>query len=73
MQGAEPNAGLQFANENNFDFEDVADRAPTQYFDVPQGREVGEYQLRYVSHSVRHSNRVSQGSPGPQNSRTSLP
>ncbi|KAF9650240.1 DUF1000-domain-containing protein [Thelephora ganbajun] len=35
-----------FANENNIDFDDIADKAPTQEFDVPQGRDVGEYQVR---------------------------
>jgi len=67
-----PNAGLQFANENTIDFEDIVDRAPTQEFDVPQGREVGEYQVRYPPHKVFHSNRVSRGSSGLQNSRIFL-
>jgi hypothetical protein len=49
--GARPDARLQFANENTIDFEDVADKTPTQEFDVPQGREVGEYQVRYLPHS----------------------
>ncbi|ESK89291.1 thioredoxin trp26 family protein [Moniliophthora roreri MCA 2997] len=37
---------LVFANENNLDFDDVADRSPTQEFDVAQGREVGEYAVK---------------------------
>ena len=57
--GVRPNARLQFANENTIDFEDIVNRAPTQEFDIPQGREVGEYQVRYFSHKVFHSNRVS--------------
>lgn len=39
----------QFANEENFDFEDAVDKTPTQEFDVAQGREVGEYAVKYVS------------------------
>ncbi|KAG7089659.1 hypothetical protein E1B28_011319 [Marasmius oreades] len=35
-----------FANEDNLDFSDVADRTPTQEFHVPQGREVGEYAVK---------------------------
>ncbi|KAF9533720.1 galactose-binding domain-like protein [Crepidotus variabilis] len=35
-----------FANEPNLDFEDVSDRKPTQEFNVPQGREVGEYAVK---------------------------
>ncbi|KAF9790284.1 DUF1000-domain-containing protein [Thelephora terrestris] len=35
-----------FANENNINFDDIVDKTPTQEFDVPQGREVGEYQVR---------------------------
>ena len=49
---------LQFANENNIDFDDIADRTPTQEFDVPQGREVGEYQVRQVPHKVCCLNRA---------------
>jgi hypothetical protein len=44
----ESNGRIQFANENNIDFDDIAERTPTQEFDVPQGREVGEYQVRYL-------------------------
>jgi len=70
----ERNTRLQFANENNIDFDDIADRTPTQEFDVPQGREVGEYQVRYVSHTeVRCLDQVSWGSPGLQNLRIFLP
>ena len=39
----------QFANEDNLDFDDAVDKAPTQDFDVPQGREVGEYVVKCVS------------------------
>lgn len=70
---AEPNARLQFANENNIDFGDIADRTPTQGFDVPQGREVGEYQVRYALYDDSHPNRVLWDSLGLQNSRISLP
>ncbi|KAL0063704.1 hypothetical protein AAF712_009396 [Marasmius tenuissimus] len=35
-----------FANEDNLDFSDVADKSPTQEFHVPQGREVGEYSVK---------------------------
>ena len=67
-----PNARLQFANENTIDFGDIVDRAPTQEFDIPQGREVGEYQVRYFPHKALRSNRVSRGSPGLQSSRIFL-
>ncbi|KAJ7070163.1 galactose-binding domain-like protein [Mycena amicta] len=40
-----------FANENNFDFDDVADKTPTQELTVAQGREVGEYALRTAKFS----------------------
>ncbi|KAF5367167.1 hypothetical protein D9758_004069 [Tetrapyrgos nigripes] len=36
-----------FANEDNLDFSDAADKTPTQEFDVAQGREVGEYVVKY--------------------------
>ena len=62
----------QFANENTIDFEDIADKAPTQEFDIPQGREVGEYQVRYLPHKAFYSNRISKGSPGLQNSQIFL-
>lgn len=39
----------QYANEPSLDFGDIADKVPTQEFDVAQGREVGEYALKYVS------------------------
>lgn len=39
---------MQYANEASLDFEDVADKDPTQEFDVAQGREVGEYAVKYV-------------------------
>lgn len=31
------------------DFEDIEDKAPTQEFDVAQGREVGEYAVKSVA------------------------
>jgi len=36
----------QFANVDNFDFEDAADKEPLQQFDVAVGREVGEYAVK---------------------------
>ncbi|KAF9267664.1 DUF1000-domain-containing protein [Marasmius fiardii PR-910] len=35
-----------FANEDNLDFSDITDKTPTQDFNVPQGREVGEYAVK---------------------------
>ncbi|PVF99061.1 DUF1000-domain-containing protein [Serendipita vermifera] len=35
-----------FVNEDNLDFDDVADRVPIQELEIPQSNEVGEYQLR---------------------------
>lgn len=63
----------QFANENNIDFDDIADKTPTQEFNVPQGREIGEYQVRYTPHKPCFLTWVSQGSPGLRNSRIFLP
>ncbi|KAJ6584559.1 PITH domain-containing protein [Mycena capillaripes] len=40
-----------FSNEDNFDFEDITDKTPTQEFAVAQGREVGEYALRTAKFS----------------------
>ncbi|KXN84565.1 PITH domain-containing protein P35G2.02 [Leucoagaricus sp. SymC.cos] len=40
-----------FANEENMDFDDTGDRAPTQEFDVAPGREVGEYAVKTVKFS----------------------
>jgi hypothetical protein len=39
------NLSLQFANVDNFDFED-ADKEPLQELDVAVGREVGEYAVK---------------------------
>lgn len=44
----------QFANEDNLDFDDVSDKTPTQEFDVAQGREVGEYAVKYVDFIMHH-------------------
>ncbi|EIM91184.1 DUF1000-domain-containing protein [Stereum hirsutum FP-91666 SS1] len=35
-----------FANADAMDFSDIADQTPTQELTVPQGRDVGEYQLK---------------------------
>jgi hypothetical protein len=47
---------VQYANEASFDFEDVAEKNPTQEFDVAQGREVGEYAVKYIFKSILMSN-----------------
>jgi hypothetical protein len=39
---------FKFVNEDNLDFDDVANKPATQEFEIPINREVGEYQLRYV-------------------------
>ncbi|KAF7299400.1 PITH domain-containing protein [Mycena indigotica] len=46
-----PSKVALFANEDNFDFDDVADKTPTQEFIVAPGREVGEYALRTAKFS----------------------
>ena len=33
---------------DNLDFAEIADRKPTQEFDIPQGRDVGEYHVMSV-------------------------
>nr|GAT56071.1 predicted protein [Mycena chlorophos] len=40
-----------YSNENNFDFDDIGDKTPTQEFVVAQGRDVGEYALRTAKFS----------------------
>jgi len=40
-----------FANEASLDFEDAAEKLPTQEFDVAQGREVGEYLVKAAKFS----------------------
>jgi len=40
-----------FANESNLDFDDVSEKTPTQEFDIPQGREVGEYVVKTAKFS----------------------
>jgi len=46
-----PSKVVLFANEDNLDFDDAVDKAPTQDFDVPQGREVGEYVVKAAKFS----------------------
>ncbi|KAJ7141124.1 PITH domain-containing protein, partial [Mycena epipterygia] len=46
-----PSKVVLFSNEESFDFEDIADKTPTQEFAVAQGREVGEYALRTAKFS----------------------
>ncbi|KAJ6541276.1 galactose-binding domain-like protein [Mycena sp. CBHHK59/15] len=46
-----PSKVVLFANEESFDFEDIADKTPTQDFVVAQGRDVGEYALRTAKFS----------------------
>jgi hypothetical protein len=38
----------QFANQEDMDFEDIEQKTPTQEFEVAQGREVGEYAVKYI-------------------------
>ncbi|KAF8958327.1 galactose-binding domain-like protein [Flammula alnicola] len=40
-----------FPNAPNLDFNDIADRTPTQEFVVPQNREVGEYSVKTAKFS----------------------
>jgi len=35
-----------FANEDSLDFEDAMSKPPTQEFDMPQGREIGQYDVK---------------------------
>jgi len=46
-----PSKVVLFANEASLDFEDAADKLPTQEFDVAQGREVGEYAVKTAKFS----------------------
>ncbi|KAJ7109028.1 PITH domain-containing protein [Mycena crocata] len=46
-----PEKVLLFCNEDTCDFGDITDKAPTQEFEVAQGREVGEYALRTAKFS----------------------
>ncbi|KAF9469042.1 PITH domain-containing protein [Collybia nuda] len=46
-----PSKVALFANEASLDFEDVADKNPTQEFNVAQGREVGEYAVKTAKFS----------------------
>lgn len=46
-----PTKVVLFANEDSLDFEDASDKTPTQEFDVPQGREVGEYAVKAAKFS----------------------
>ena len=39
---------IQYANEASLDFEDIADKNPSQEFNVAEGKEVGEYAVMYV-------------------------
>ncbi len=39
---------LQFPNLEHLDFSDIADRKPAQEFNIPQGRDIGEYHVMYV-------------------------
>ncbi|KAF5392181.1 hypothetical protein D9757_001372 [Collybiopsis confluens] len=41
-----PSKVALFANEDNLDFQDVADKKPTQELDIAQGRDVGEYAVK---------------------------
>ncbi len=36
----------------HLDFSDLEDKKPIQEFTIPQGREVGEYHVMYVSMSL---------------------
>jgi len=40
-----------FANEDNLDFSDIADKTPTQEFSIPQNRDVGEYAVKVAKFS----------------------
>jgi len=46
-----PTKVVLFANEASLDFEDAADKTPTQEFNVAQGREVGEYVVKVAKFS----------------------
>ncbi|KAJ3572550.1 hypothetical protein NP233_g3002 [Leucocoprinus birnbaumii] len=40
-----------FANQENMDFQDIEHHTPTQEFEIPQGREVGEYAVKTAKFS----------------------
>jgi hypothetical protein len=74
---AHPYFPIQFANADSLDFSDAADKAPTQEFTVAQGREVGEYALKYACRCQPVCNRFGQtltfSLPDPRSSRTFRP
>ncbi|KAF8076225.1 DUF1000-domain-containing protein [Lyophyllum atratum] len=41
-----PSKVALYANAASLDFDDISDQKPTQEFDIPQGREVGEYAVK---------------------------
>ncbi|KAJ6511895.1 galactose-binding domain-like protein [Mycena vitilis] len=63
-----PSRVVLFSNEDSFDFEDIADKTPTQEFAVAPGRGVGEYALRTAKFSNVSS--ISLFFPGSQGADT---
>lgn len=39
---------MQFANADDLDFSDAADKEPTQEFAIAESRDVGEYSLKWA-------------------------
>jgi len=50
-EGQTPSKVALYANEAGLDFEDIANKTPTQEFDVAQGRELGEYAVKTAKFS----------------------
>jgi len=46
-----PSKVALYATEDSLDFEEAANGQPTQQFEIPQGREVGEYALKAAKFS----------------------
>lgn len=51
----------KFANQDNIDFSDIADKHPDQEFHIPESRDVGEYAVKYVIRMTVHPSRFGFG------------
>ncbi|PPQ91827.1 hypothetical protein CVT25_000274 [Psilocybe cyanescens] len=69
-EGQTPAKISLFANHDSLDFDDIADKTPTQEFDVPPNREIGEYSLKTAKFSnVSHITVFVPASQGADTSR----
>ncbi|KAH9481518.1 PITH domain-containing protein [Psilocybe cubensis] len=69
-EGQTPAKIALFANQESLDFDDIPDKTPTQEFDIPRNREVGEYSLKTAKFSnVSHITVFVPASQGADTSR----